>query len=394
MLRTTAFCLLFCLSAFSFAQTSSQIIPSSAHSSAVPVVYVVDGSTLATYNVDPHTLQATAVGTLTLPEPTYPTVVTSPNGRFFYYIAYLNDSQQDRELYVYDTNASGVPGPNPVQQLKATQSYGLVPDPSGKFLYSIAAGPTSPQFVTPYAIVRNLINPENGKLSSPVTEAKYQLDSDPSGNDCSLSVLGFNVAGTTMYDGIFCYGPHASATITYNQRSVDPQTGALGPDQEVYSYSSYAGSEGVNLHFAGNLMFAFVANYNQGPNANLVDVYQLPNVSTPQINCAASMLAVCGDFILGLAHPSGKYVFLTDPTNVTDIGAVNLSTQQITQTSSIPYEVQQFSPDGTIAYGVNDVNSALDIEIYGFDVATGDVRQGGTISVPSDLDSWFSAERY
>jgi hypothetical protein len=117
-------------------------------------------------------------------------------------------------------------------------------------------------------------------------------------------------------------------------------------------------------------------------------------VSTPQVNCTTSMLAVCGDFILGLAHPSGKYVFLTDPTNVTDIGAVNLGTQQITQTSSISYEVQQFSPDGTIAYGVNDVNGALDVEIYGFNVGTGDVRQGGTINVPSDLDSWFSAERY
>ena len=255
-------------------------------------------------------------------------------------------------------------------------------------------GPTSAQFTTPYDIVRDLINPKNGKLSAPITEATYTLDSNVSGNDCSLAILGFNVAGTEMYDGIFCYGPHASATITYNQRSVDPQTGALGPDQEVYSYSSYAASENASVQFAGNLMFAFVSYYNHGPNANLVDVYQLPNVTTPQINCTTSMLAVCGDFIFGLAHPSGKYVFLTDPTNVTDIGAVNLSTQQITQTSSIPYEVQQFSPNGTIAYGVNDVNGALDVEIYGFNAATGAVRQGGTISVPSDLDSWFAAERY
>jgi hypothetical protein len=269
-----------------------------------------------------------------------------------------------------------------------------VPDPSGKFLYSIAAGSTSPQFVTPYAIVRNLINPENGKLSSPVPEAKYQLDSDPSGNDCAPSVLGFNTAGTEMYDGIFCYGPHASATITYNQRSVDPQTGALGPDQEIYSYDSYAASEYASVQFADNLMFAFASYYNQGPNANLVDVYQLPDVSTPQVNCTTSMLAVCGDFIFGLTHPSGKYVFLTDPTNVTDIDAVNLSTQQITQTGSIPYEVQQLSPDGSIAYAVNDVNSALDVEIYGFNVGTGAVIQGRTISVPSDLDSWFPAERY
>jgi hypothetical protein len=392
MLRASV-CLLFCLSAFSFAQTSSQI-SSSAPSSAVQVVYVVDGSTLTTYNVDPQTLQATAVGTLTLPESTYPDVVTSPNGRFLYYSAYLSSSQQDHEIYVYDTNASGEPSPNPVQQLKAAHLSELVVDPSGKFLYRIAVGATSPQLTTPYAIVRNLINVENGKLSSPITEATYTLDSNVTGNDCYLWVLGFNSAGTTMYDGIFCSGPHGSGSTTYNQRSVDLETGALGPDQQDYSYSYYAGSENASVQFAGNLMFAFVSYYNQGPNANLVDVYQLPNVTTPQINCTTSMLAVCGDFIFGLAHPSGKYVFLTDPTNVTDIGAVNLSTQQITQTSSIPYEVQQFSPNGTIAYGVNDVNGALDIEIYGFNVGTGDVRQGGTISVPSDFDSWFSAERY
>lgn len=392
MLRTT-FCLLFCFSAFSFAQNSSQIVASSAPSTPVQVVYVVDGSTLTTYNVDPQTLQATTVGTLTLPQSTYPGVVTSPNGRFLYYSAYLNYSQQDHEIYVYDTNASGVPGQNPVQQLKAAHLSELVVNPSGKFLYRISVGPTSQQFTTPYAVVRNSINPQNGKLSAPITEATYTLDSNVSGNDCYLSVLGFNAAGTTMYDGIFCSGPHGSGSTTYNQRTVDLQTGALGPDQQDYSYSYYAGSENASVHFAGNLMFAFVSYSNQGPNANLVDVYQLPNVSTPQIDCTTSMLAVCGDFIFGLAHPSGKYVFLTDPTSVTDIGAVNLSTQQITQTGSIPYEIQQFSPDGTIAYAVNDVKGALDVEIYGFNVGTGAVTQGGTISVPSDLDSWFQAER-
>lgn len=74
---------------------------------------------------------------------------------------------------------------------------------------------------------------------------------------------------------------------------------------------------------------------------------------------------------------------------------MNLSSRQIVpDSSSIPYEVQAFSPDGTIAYGANDVNGALDIEVYGFNAATGAVTQGGTISVPSDLDSWFTAERF
>ncbi len=143
-----------------------------------------------------------------------------------------------------------------------------------------------------------------------------------------------------------------------------------------------------------NLLFDFVSNYGE-TNENVVNIYPIqPNVSTPAISCNAAMLAACGDFSPGLAHPSAKYVFLTAPSGVTDIGKLNLSSKLITETSSIPYEVQQFSPDGTIAYGVNDVNGALDIEIYGFSVATGDVTQGGAISVPSDLDSWFAAERY
>jgi hypothetical protein len=133
MLRAAVCCFLFFLSTFSFAQTSDQNISSSPHSSPVPVVYMVDGSTLTTYNVDPHTLQAAVVGTLTLPEPTYPTVVTSPNGRFFYYSASLNGSQQDRELYVYDTNASGVPGPTPVQQLRRRSRTAWCPIPAASF---------------------------------------------------------------------------------------------------------------------------------------------------------------------------------------------------------------------------------------------------------------------
>jgi hypothetical protein len=52
------------------------------------------------------------------------------------------------------------------------------------------------------------------------------------------------------------------------------------------------------------------------------------------------------------------------------------------------------SPDGTIAYAVNYVNETYDIDIFGFNVATGDVIQGGTITDPSDLDLWIAAERY
>jgi hypothetical protein len=140
--------------------------------------------------------------------------------------------------------------------------------------------------------------------------------------------------------------------------------------------------------WGGDLLFAFIAYYNQGPNANVVDVYQMPNDTTPVISCGASMLAVCGDFTRAQAHPTGKYVFLTDPTNVTDIGAVNLSTEQITQTGSIPYPVDEFSPDGRIAYATNVGEG--EIGIYGFNVATGGVKQGGSFP---DLGYLLAAER-
>jgi hypothetical protein len=84
-----------------------------------------------------------------------------------------------------------------------------------------------------------------------------------------------------------------------------------------------------------------------------------------------------------------------NPQGATEVDKVELSQKKIVgPTGSTPYEVQQFSPDGMIAYAVNDVNGALEIEIYGFSLSTGALTLGGTISVPSDLDSWFTGERY
>ena len=394
MFRAVAFTVLALFSSFAFAQDSNQMADSgSGSASTVQVVYVINGSTLTTYNVNPKTLQATSVGKLTLPESIYPGLVTSPTGEFLYYIAFENINQQDEKLYVYQTDASGVPGSKPVQTLTATGLGGIVIDPKGNFLYTEVAGAQSSETTT-YTINRYVMNPSTGKLSDPVVEAKYKLDSYEGGEFCGLGIIGVNSAGTELYDGISCTYPQGGASATYNERSIDASTGALGPDVQIYSWNNDGNQSGQNVYFVKNFLFDFVSN-NGGSDENLVNIYPIQaNVTKPTISCGTSMYAPCGDFISARAHPSAEYVFLTDPTSVTDIGKVNLSTKKIVETSSIPYEVQEFSPDGTIAYGVNDVNGALDIEIYGFSVATGDVTRGGTISVPSDLDSWWAAERY
>jgi hypothetical protein len=386
-----ALCLLLCFSSLAFAQINRNSEAGSSPSSAVQVFYVIGDTTLTTYNIDPQTLESRVVGATTLPQSEYPDLVTSPDGKFLYYIGYV--SGNDQKLYVYDTDAMGLPGSTPVQTTGAAQFAGLLVNPSGTFLYSVVVGPPGQQGTTPFAIVRNAIDPATGKLSGPVVEATYQLDTQSSGNDCSLSILGFDPAGTIMYDGIFCGGPHASGSSTYNQRAVDLQTGALGPDQQIYYFSYYAGSGYANVQIEHNRMFAFVTFDNQGPNADLVDVYQLPN-SSPTINCTASMWAVCGDFSsFPLAHPSGEYVFLDDSNDATDIGQVNLETQQIVELNTLPYAVQLFSPDGAIAYGTASTGP-YEIYISGFNPETAEVKAGGTISLTPADDYWVAAQRY
>lgn len=390
MMRAVAFCMCVCLTTLTF----GQIAISNAGKSSAPlqIVYVIDGSTLTTYNVNSQTLQATDVGTTTLPQSVYPGLVTSPNGHVVYYTAFQNLDQQGEQLDVYNTNSSGVPNGQPIQSISVKGVYSLQVDPNGKFLYAVQQGTGSNGFY-PVNIIRAVIEPTTGKLSQPTTVAKYQLESGTV--FCSLSIMGMNAAGSKLYDEISCGYPHGGAEATYNERTVDTQTGALGPDQQVYYWNNSSGG-GEFVQFVKNLMFDFVIPNSYQQDVNSVNVYALqPNVTTPLIQCTASMLANCGSDAFGLTHPSAQYIFLFNPAQTTDIDEVDLNSKQIVGTSStIPYRVEQFSPDGSIAYAVNDVNTALDIQIYGFNVTNAQVTAGGFISVPSSLDSWFAVERH
>jgi len=391
MYRVLTLSVLVCVASLTFAQTA----PLNTATPAAPlqVVYVIDGSTLTTYNINSQTLQPTEVGTTPLAESIYPGITTSPNGHVVYYTAYQNYSQQGERLYVYHTNSSGVPDSQPVQSISLTRVYSLQVDPTGRFLYLVYEG-TPGNLYTHYTIVRVAIDPNTGEIGQPVPEATYKLDSVVSGLDCSLSIFGMNATGTRLYDEISCSYPHGGAEATYNERTVDTKTGALGPDQKVYYWNNGNGG-GEFVQFVKNLMFDFVIPNSYQQNANSVNVYPLkPNVTTPLIQCTASMLANCGSDAFGLTHPSAQYVFLFSPQQTTDIDEVDLSSKQFLATSStIPYRVEQFSPDGSIAYAANDVNTALDIQIYGFNVTNAQVTAGGAISVPSGLDSWFAVER-
>lgn len=386
MLRAALVCLIVYVSSVVLAQSHHPRIESGP-GSPVQVVYVIDGSTLTTYDVDPQTLDANQVSSLTLEQSNYPWLVSSPNGRFLYSITYTG------QIFVYTTDATGAPQSPPVQKINDNRFFfSLQVDPRHNFLYMVDAADHPPDKRT-YTIRRYLVDPGSGKISQPEVEAKYILPNDT--EECDVSLHGFNGKGAKLYDVVNCLSIEGLSA-TYYERTLNPQTGALGPDVQIYSWSNDSGgSEGVQ--FVKNLMFDFVPPDDGDQDGSIVYIYPLvPNTHTPIVQCTASMLAACGNGG-GVAHPSGKYLFadISYGTNQPDgvqIEKVELGAGKIVETANyIPYRFGQFNPDGTIVYAIG--NGSPGIEIYGFDVSTGEVRAGGVIDVPNQFDSWFTAER-
>jgi hypothetical protein len=377
------------------AQTLNQATDSGSPTLPVQVLYIIDNSTLTTYNLDPQTLDANSVGTLVVPPSTSSSVTSSPDDHFIYYTWY-DGPPLTQHLWVYATDATGSPQDPPVQKVNAGKFYGsLAFGPNTKYAYQVTTVQAGSEEFQNYTIWRYVMNPATGKINYPQAVAKYRLPAAGS-EDCGVFIVGFNASGNEMYDEIFC-GYHGGASATFNERTVNVETGTLGPDVEVYGWNnSNSGAE--NVQFVNNLLFDLVIpnDYQQGIDS--VNVFPVqPNASaSPLIECTASMLEACGyqGGFLNLIHPSGRYVFMGISAGTTQIDKVEVSAHKIADTSNyIPYTVEKFSPDGTIAYGVQNENIGFEIEIYGFSVASGKITPGGALFVPSPLDPWFTTAR-
>ena len=375
-----------CFSIFAYTQTLS---------ARVQVVYLVDGSTLTTYDVDSQTLDATQVGTLSVTQYLSPGLTTSPDGHFVYYTDFGFTPNKGNRLWVYATDSTGSPQSPAVQELDGTFLWGLPQfDPKAHFAYLFSAVTNKADY-TEYTLWRYAFDPNSGKLDQKQSVASYYLFSNPSGNDCAPTILGFNADGTKLYDEIACFGPYNSSSVTYNERTVDLQTGLLGPDKQVFNWTNGDAGGYESVQFVKNLVFNFVTPNDFQQGINSVNVYPLrPHTSTPIIQCTATLLEACG-YSSGVAHPSGEYVFMQVSSDNTQIDRVGLTQKKIVDTGNyIPFQFGKFSPDGTIVYGYNPSNTSAYLEIYGFDVATSDVTPGGAIYLPSNLNSYFVAERY
>jgi hypothetical protein len=390
MARPSLLCLVACFASLTFAQNALANNPAAqASSTPIQVVYVIDGTSLLTYNVDPQTLNATQVGTpITVGGLTgYGVLIPSPNDHSVYYVA--PNAQGTDHLWVYATDASGVPQAPAIQVMTVKGFWGMQLDPLSNFAYLVSKSPNNSSYQATYYMKRYTVDPVSGKLSQPLVEATYLLPDDPSGADCGLELFGFNPAATTFYDGVICNN-HDNNTGTYYKRTLNSQTGALGPDVQIYSWNS--GYEGVS--FVHNLMFDFVTPNDFQQGIDYVNIDPVKPNTTPVVHCTANMLEACGN-AGGFVHPSGKYLFMQISQDTTQIERVELGQHKIVDTGNyIPYPFGRFSPDGSLVYAILNQSSGYLIEIYGFNATSSAVRPGGAIYVPSGFDSYFAAERY
>jgi hypothetical protein len=86
---------------------------------------VGDGTNLYTYDIDSETLQPSLAGTTPYPVPYGAKLATSSDGSFHYFLGSGNGSIGENHIYVYNTNANGVPG-KVLQTVDAASDWPIV----------------------------------------------------------------------------------------------------------------------------------------------------------------------------------------------------------------------------------------------------------------------------
>ncbi len=358
------------------------------------LVYLQDGTTLTTFDVNPETLYARQVGqSVALPMTTFNSIVPSLNGQILYIFGL--DSAQNQHLWVYATDNSGVPQTPALQELPANGVYSFELDSSANFAYAILGTPAT-QGATRYSIERFTIDSTTGKLSPPALVAQYPLygpcTQGAEGANPALDSL--NATGQKFYDHWFCVY-HDSIDATYYERTANLQTGSLGQEIEIYSWNN--GDQGFDtVNIKNNQIFDYSLPNDFNYGISTFSVYPiLPNSTTPALQCAASMLEACGYAYGELLYPSGQYAFFQIATDTYDIASIDLATKTVTDTGSyIPSQIAAFSPDGSIVYGFQLQSTSYTIPIYGFNAKTAQVTNNGyVILAPSNQDTFWPVYR-
>jgi hypothetical protein len=351
-----------------FFYCSAQAAPQS----PVDVAYVVSSSGIETYNVDLQTGQPTDLG-LTVVVPPNPTVVPSANGQFLYVFG-TDPGTGAQQLWVYATNSMGVPQSTPIQQLDFADTYSFNIDPNETIAYG-AETKLNSQGETLAAIRLFTIDPATGLVTeSPKAAAKYPTNGPCKSILDSVSFgIGFHSSETKLYDGWSC-DFHESGTVSFYTRSVNQNTGALGPDVEIFAWGISTGGGYDVVDFTPRLLIDFhVPNdYQQGVSS--VNVYPPTGGNSPLFSCDASMLEACGYGTSINVDPLGNNIFIRIASDTAEITKLEVAAKKIVATAYYVPPVIAFSPDDKLVYTQNyGLSNPYVLPIYTFDPATGAV---------------------
>ena len=377
-----------CLSAALRAQATSP-------SSSIQIVYVLSGSTVQTYDVDPQTGFPTQEGQgVVLPGITNPALLPSKNDHFLYMTGF--DSHIREHLWVLATDSTGVPQLPAIQEISLSNTGGFEINPNGTLAYAVETTSNSKgQMVA--AIHKFAVNPTTGR----VTKYLKAVAIDPPNGPCSsgvefsgLGLIGFNSSGTQMYTQWGC-AYHNNISGFYYSRTVNQKTGAVGPNVQLFSWDD--GSLGTDLvHIAHSALIYFnVPNpYNVGLAS--VKVYPPTGGTTPLFTCTAAMLEACGYGTYDWVDRSGNYIFIQISPTTAQITKLERQQKRIVDTGYyVSGIVWAFSPDDALVY-VEDgqLSNPYIFYVYVFNPATGGVMYtGGQISSPSAVEAVVTALR-
>ena len=363
-----------------FSSLSAQSATVKPASSGVEVAYLLVGSTVYTYDVDPSTGNPTEEGSgVTLDSVSNTVFLPSSNDHFIYVTG--NDSDNVQWLWVYATDSTGIPQLPAAQALNLTDdgftTYDFVINSAGTLAYA-AESMYNKQGYMLAKVSEFTVNPNTGMVTkSPTAAAEYKQN-----GPCLLSasafffIYGFNPTGTVLYDYWDCNYPFANLSANYYRRFVNTTTGALGPDNAFFSWAD--GNEGVDVvNITPNAVVYFSIPGIETYGMASVNLYSLS--SSEQFSCADAMLQACGYGLWNYVDPSGKFDLIEVAPDLTEITKIEPATKKLANTNNyVPGYFIAFSPDDALIY-TQQANQATPwlYPIYLFNSTTGAITYAG-----------------
>jgi hypothetical protein len=339
------------------------------------VLYVATPQTnqpwlLSTYNVDPSTAVATPVGSPVNVESSNIIPLTVGSLHVLYVWTHT-------DVWVYPTDANGVPESTPSQHLAFGLSIPLtsfVVDPKGKFAYAAVTWVDVNQQHRA-AIYLYTVDSANGTLAD-THKLASTYGPDPY---VGLSGFSFGASGARLFASFVDSAPF-TCNYGYDEYPVNLKTGALGSLADMVQVDTECG-EIDNVAISDQL-----TGYSRDCCGTGSGIIRLRLISTgQQINCDHTMLQFCGDNGPIYFDPNSQNLFFNDNVlNFLFVSRINFTSSQLIPTAQLPatYSLAlKFSPDDQLFY----TSQPTGVNIYAFQANTGKVAATTALAEASQV---------